>query len=95
MAVLDLVPLYLKRIFKMKNDITYGLHNSTSADQHLARDTLRKLFEERPFPDELLLTNFGLFFRASALAKVFFLHDAMIVRLMSTNVVGVHLKICS
>jgi len=75
MAVLDLVPLYLKRIFKMKNDITYGLHNSTSADQHLARDTLRKLFEERPFPDELLLTNFGLFFRASALAKVFFLHE--------------------
>lgn len=55
---------------------TYGLHNNTSTAQEQAREKLRHLFASRPFPDELLLTNFGLFARASALAKVFFLHEA-------------------
>lgn len=31
---------------------------------------------DRPFGDEHLLTNFGSFFRSSALAKLFFLHEA-------------------
>lgn len=57
-------------------DVNYGLHNNTSAHQESARDQLRQLFKNRPFSDELLLTNFGLFFRSSALAKVFFLHEA-------------------
>lgn len=60
----------------MENKIENGLHNNTSAAQESARDQLRKLFKDRPFSDELLLTNFGLFSRASALAKTFFLHEA-------------------
>ncbi len=54
----------------------YGLHHNTSTSQEGARDQLRRLFKDRPFEDELLLTNFGLFFRSSALAKLFFLHEA-------------------
>lgn len=53
-----------------------ALHNNTSPAQATARQELRRLFEERPFSDELLLTNFGLFARSSALAKVFFLQEA-------------------
>lgn len=56
----------------MKN----GLHNNTSPAQANAREKLFELFRNRPFPDEHLLTNFGLFFRASALAKVFFINEA-------------------
>jgi len=52
------------------------LHNNTSLSQLDAREQLLKLFVNRPFPDEILLTNFGLFSRASALAKIFFLHEA-------------------
>lgn len=51
-------------------------HNNTSFFQLEAREKLFELFGKRPFPDELLLTNFGLFSRASALAKTFFLHEA-------------------
>jgi hypothetical protein len=54
----------------------YSLHNNTTTAHKQARDKLRHLFSSRPFPDELLLTNFGLFARASALSKVFFLHEA-------------------
>ena len=60
----------------MTEEKKYGLHNNTSAAQESARDKLRRLFKNRPFEDELLLTNFGLFFRSSALAKLFFLHEA-------------------
>jgi hypothetical protein len=52
------------------------LHNNTSINQLDARENLYRLFETRPFSDKLLLTNFGLFARASALAKIFFLHEA-------------------
>jgi hypothetical protein len=51
-------------------------HNNTSSTQLGARENLFKLFDSRPFSDEQLLTNFGLFARASALAKIFFLHEA-------------------
>lgn len=61
---------------EMTKSPTNGLHNNTSAAQEQARDKLRNLFATRPFPDELLLTNFGLFARSSSLAKVFFLHEA-------------------
>jgi hypothetical protein len=54
----------------------YALHNNTSNTQLSAREKLYKLFEERPFEDPILLTNMGLFTRASALAKVFFLYEA-------------------
>jgi hypothetical protein len=60
----------------MTTNPTYALHNNTSSAQEQAREKLRHLFDTRPFPDEYLLTNFGLFARASALAKVFFLHEA-------------------
>lgn len=60
----------------MAIDKEYGLHNNTAPAQEAARDQLRRLFAERPFGDEHLLTNFGLFFRSSALAKLFFLHEA-------------------
>eukprot|EP00237_Pycnococcus_provasolii_P007959 CAMPEP_0206130886 /NCGR_PEP_ID=MMETSP1472-20131121/42861_1 /ASSEMBLY_ACC=CAM_ASM_001108 /TAXON_ID=41880 /ORGANISM="Pycnococcus provasolii, Strain RCC251" /LENGTH=83 /DNA_ID=CAMNT_0053522287 /DNA_START=24 /DNA_END=272 /DNA_ORIENTATION=+ len=51
-------------------------HNNTSDKQMSAREQLYKLFEGRPFDDPTLLTNFGLFTRASALAKIFFLYEA-------------------
>ena len=51
------------------------LHNNTNSKQQEARLDLQKLFNERPFDDNLLLTNFGLFIRSSALAKIFFLHE--------------------
>ena len=57
---------------KIKN----GLHNNTTLKQVDLRKDLMKLFDGRPFKDDLLMTNFGLFFRASALSKVFFLHEA-------------------
>ena len=60
----------------MSNKVKYGLHKNTSAHQEAAREELHRLFKCRPFPDELLLTNLGLFARASALAKIFFLHEA-------------------
>ena len=52
-----------------------ALHNNANMKQKNARLELKKLFKERPFDDELLLTNFGLFARSSALAKIFFLHE--------------------
>lgn len=52
------------------------LHNNTSQKQEEARNLLRTLFRERPISDELLLTNFGLFARSSALSKIFFLYEA-------------------
>ena len=58
------------------NSVDNGLHNNTSLVQESARENLRRLFSERPFTDELLLTNFGIFARASALAKIFFLHES-------------------
>jgi hypothetical protein len=54
----------------------YTLHNNTSNQQQSAREQLFKLFENRPFDDATLLTNFGLFARSSALAKIFFLYEA-------------------
>jgi hypothetical protein len=56
--------------------VGYGLHNNTSDKQRTAREQLLHLFKNRNISDELLLTNFGLFFRASALSKLFFLHEA-------------------
>lgn len=53
-----------------------ALHNNTSARQLRARQRLYDLFRSRPFSDELLLTNLGLFSRSSALSKLFFLHEA-------------------
>ncbi|SEK62608.1 Macrocin-O-methyltransferase (TylF) [Roseovarius nanhaiticus] len=50
-------------------------HNNTSQSQQEARQQLHKLFDMRPFDDATLLTNFGLFARSSALAKIFFLHE--------------------
>ena len=61
---------------EMENNMQYGLHNNSSSTQLAAREQLVRLFQSRPFSDELLLTNFGLFARASALAKIFFLHEA-------------------
>ena len=52
------------------------LHNNTSEAQGKARESLRKLFRDRPFSDELLMTNFGLFMRSSAFAKLLFLQEA-------------------
>jgi len=60
----------------MPEKFSYELHNNTSASQEEARNQLRNLFKNRPFSDDLLLTNFGLFARASALSKLFFLHEA-------------------
>ncbi len=54
----------------------YNLHNNTSDNQKAVREKLVALFKNRPISDEHLLTNFGLFFRSSALAKIFFLHEA-------------------
>ena len=54
----------------------HALHNKTSGDQANARESLKQLFRERPFDDELLLTNFGLFMRSSAFAKLLFLQEA-------------------
>lgn len=53
-----------------------NLHNNSSAAQIDARANLSELFKSREFSDNLLLTNLGLFFRASALAKIFFLHES-------------------
>ena len=60
----------------MTEKVNYELHNNSSISQVDARVQLRNLFKERPFSDDLLLTNFGLFARASALSKLFFLHEA-------------------
>ena len=60
----------------MTEKVSYELHNNTSISQEEARNQLRNLFKNRPFSDDLLLTNFGLFARASALSKLFFLHEA-------------------
>ena len=62
----------------MKTSIgpTYTLHNNTSEKQYNAREKLYELFRDRPFEDPILLTNTGLFTRASALAKIFFLYEA-------------------
>lgn len=54
---------------------TYLPHNNTSQSQMEARQHLLRLFETRPFDDATLLTNFGLFARSSALAKIFFLYE--------------------
>lgn len=51
-------------------------HNNTSENQATARQQLYRLFANRPFDDATLLTNFGLFARSSALAKIFFLYEA-------------------
>ena len=58
----------------MKNP-DYLPHNNTSQSQMSAREQLYSLFEARPFDDATLLTNFGLFARSSALAKLFFLYE--------------------
>ena len=55
------------------------LHNNSTAFQLKAREKLAELFRDRPFSDDLLLTNFGLFSRASALSKTFFLHEAYLL----------------
>lgn len=60
----------------MTKKFGYELHNNSSTSQEEARDKLRDLFKNRPFPDDLLLTNLGLFARSSALSKLFFLHEA-------------------
>jgi len=60
----------------MTEKFSYELHNNTSISQEEARDKLRDLFKNRPFSDDLLLTNLGLFARSSALSKLFFLHEA-------------------
>lgn len=52
-----------------------NLHNNSSAHQKKAREALYQLFKNRPFDDECLLTNLGIFARSSALAKIFFLHE--------------------
>lgn len=54
----------------------FELHNNTSNEQKVARQELYRLFQGRPFDDATLLTNFGLFARSSALAKIFFLYEA-------------------
>lgn len=58
------------------SDSSYTPHNNTSDKQLSAREQLYHLFGNRPFGDKELLTNFGLFARSSALAKLFFLHEA-------------------
>lgn len=60
----------------MKKKPLPALHNNTSDKQLRGREKLKQLFAARPMDDELLLTNFGLFARSSALAKLFFLHEA-------------------
>lgn len=55
---------------------TFTVHNNTSIKQKESREKLYELFANRPISDEHLLTNLGLFFRSSALSKVFFLHEA-------------------
>jgi hypothetical protein len=60
----------------MNENSKVALHNNSSNSQIEARAVLLKLFAERPISDEHLLTNLGLFSRASALAKTFFLFEA-------------------
>jgi hypothetical protein len=59
----------------MEKKIDYELHNNSSSYQKAARVDLLNLFKKRPFSDEMLLTNLGLFARASSLAKLFLLHE--------------------
>ncbi len=53
----------------------YALHSKTDDRKKIARKNLMNLFQNRPLPDEHLLTNMGLYMRSSALAKLFFLDE--------------------
>ena len=55
----------------------FGYKGETKAtDEQLAhRETLYRLFRERPMPDDQLMICLGLFMRSSALAKVLFLNE--------------------
>jgi hypothetical protein len=55
----------------------FGYKGETKAtDEQLAhRETLYRLFRERPMPDDQLMICLGLFLRSSALAKVLFLNE--------------------
>ncbi|MEX0286207.1 MAG: TylF/MycF/NovP-related O-methyltransferase [Paracoccaceae bacterium] len=58
------------------SDAKYTPHNNTSQVQSSAREQLYRLFANRPMNDPELLINFGLYARSSAMAKIFFLHEA-------------------
>jgi len=57
---------------KTLNEKSYSLHQKTNLEQFENRKRLKKLFADRPIPDEHLLTNLGLYIRSSALAKILF-----------------------
>ena len=55
--------------------LDYELHQKTNERQMENRQKLYKLYNERPLPDDHILTNLGLYMRSSALAKVLFLDE--------------------
>ncbi len=55
-------------------DTKYQQQSPASEAQFAARQRLCTLFDEPPLPRQELLVNLGLYTRASALARIFFLN---------------------
>lgn len=53
----------------------YTQETKSSPEKIAQRETLYRLFRERPMPDDQLLTNLGLYMRSSALAKILFINE--------------------
>lgn len=57
-------------------DFGYRMETKSSENQMKHRETLYRLFRERPMPDDQLLLSLGLYMRSSALAKILFVNEA-------------------
>jgi len=58
-----------------KKPFDYKMESKATQVQEEHRETLYRLFRERPLPDDQLLLNPGLYMRSSVLAKILFLHE--------------------
>ena len=56
----------------MKDVSGYQAQNRSSQDRIENRETLYRLFKDRPMPDEQLMVNLALYMRSGSLAKVLF-----------------------
>ena len=59
----------------MSKKLDYNLGTKATTNQIESRKKMIELFQNRPMPDKHLFSNFGLFMRSSALAKILFMNE--------------------
>ena len=62
-------------INKEEIELDYNLGTNATEGQIKCREQMIELFQTRPMPDEHLFSNFGLYMRSSALAKILFMNE--------------------